>query len=120
MRSQTSGDKRGSLFMSRHCRRPHPCRASISRRDHVNGYSDSSCHQKGSSCKPGWVHICDETSFVPSPGLLHQPEAPKVVLGPACLVLDHALEGFGREGIAEMMKRHRHAPAIGVTVTLVA
>src|SRR6266850_4160191 len=43
----------------------------------------------------------------------------EIVWGPACLVLDHALERFGREGITGMMKRHRHAPAIGVTIALV-
>jgi hypothetical protein len=47
-------------------------------------------------------------------------EAAEVVFGPAGLILDHAFERFKRERIAGVMKRHRQAPAIGVTVTLVA
>jgi hypothetical protein len=50
---------------------------------------------------------------------LHQPQTTEIVLGPVGLVLNHALERFWRERIAGMMKRYRHAPAIGVTVTLV-
>ena len=51
-------------------------------------------------------------------GLFQDAEALQVVLGPASLVLDHALEGFGREGIPRAVKRNRHAPAIGVTVVV--
>jgi hypothetical protein len=47
-------------------------------------------------------------------------EAAEVGLGPAGLVLDHALERFEGERIAGAMERHGHAPAIGVTVPLVA
>jgi hypothetical protein len=38
MRSHISGDKRGSLFISRHWRRPRNCLARCSRSDHVNVY----------------------------------------------------------------------------------
>jgi hypothetical protein len=62
----------------------------------------------------------DQLPFVCRSRVLYQPQTMEIILGPAGLVLDHALEGFGREGIARMMKRHRHAPAIGVTVTLMA
>jgi hypothetical protein len=44
----------------------------------------------------------------------------EVSIGSAGLVLDHALERFKGERIAEVMERHRHAPTIGVTVSLVA
>jgi hypothetical protein len=47
-------------------------------------------------------------------------ETAQVVLGPVGLILNHALERLEGERIARMMKRHRHAPAIGVTVALVA
>jgi hypothetical protein len=47
-------------------------------------------------------------------------EAAEIGLGPAGLVLDHALERFKGECIAGVMERHRHAPAIAVTVALVA
>ena len=53
-------------------------------------------------------------------GLWEEPQPPKIGLGPAGLIFDHALEGFEREGIAGVMKRHRHTPAIGVTVSLMA
>jgi hypothetical protein len=49
----------------------------------------------------------------------HQSQTTEIVLGPAGLLLNHALERFGRKGIAGVMKRYRHAPAIGVTVALV-
>jgi hypothetical protein len=39
MRSHISGDKRGSLFISRHWRRPRNCLARCSRSDHVNVYN---------------------------------------------------------------------------------
>ena len=47
-------------------------------------------------------------------------EAAQVIFGPASLILDHALERFEGEHIAEVMEKHRHAPAIGMTVSLVA
>jgi hypothetical protein len=43
-------------------------------------------------------------------------QAAEIRLGPAGLVLDHALERFEGERIAGVMERNRHAPAVGVTV----
>jgi hypothetical protein len=48
-----------------------------------------------------------------------KPEPFQISLGPVRLPFDHAPQRFRRKGIARPMKRHRHTPAIGVTVALV-
>jgi hypothetical protein len=49
-----------------------------------------------------------------------QTKAPQIIFSPAGLVFDHAPQRLGRERVSWAMKRHRHAPAVGVAVVLMA
>ena len=48
----------------------------------------------------------------------HDPQADEIVLGPKGLCLDHRFEGLNGEGVPSLVRRHRDASAVVVSVAL--